>query len=121
MVSKADVFRGRVGTENWNLLKYFFNLLAEAAVISPKSFKPFDFIYPPMRIMKLFWTKNQRTILDSISSKIAHLFHVSKFTAKEEMLPFMKIMLERKKTKSIFAYLDFEPNEIDFIKKMNKL
>lgn len=121
LLSKADMFRGRVGIENWNLLKYFFNLIAESAVISPDSFKPFEFIYPPIRIMKLFWTKNQRTILDSISSKIAHLFHVSKFTAKEEMLPFMKIMLERKKTKSIFAYLDFEPNEIDFIKKMNKL
>ena len=121
LLSKADMFRGRVGVENWNLLKYFFNLIAESAVISPDSFKPFEFIYPPIRIMKLFWTKNQRTILDSISSKIAHLFHVSKFTAKEEMLPFMKIMLEREKTKAIFAYLDFEPNEIDFIKKMKKL
>jgi len=121
LLSKADMFRGRVGIENWNLLKYFFNLIAESAAISPDSFKPFEFIYPPIRIMKLFWTKNQRTILDSISSKIAHLFHVSKFTAKEEMLPFMKIMLEREKTKSIFAYLDFEPNEIDFIKKMKKL
>ena len=121
LLSKADMFRGRVETENWNLLKYFFNLIAESAAVSSKSFEPFEFIYPPIRIMKLFWTKNQRTILDSVSSKIAHLLHMSKFTAKEEMLPFIKIMLEKEKTKSIAASLDFELNEIDFIKKMNKL
>ena len=120
LLSKADMVRGRVGTENWSLLKYFFNFLAEAATVSPDSFKPFEFIYPPLRIMKLFWTKSQRTILDSISLKIGKKFHVSKKTAKEDVLPFIKIMLERKKTKSIFTYLEFEPNEIDYIKKMNK-
>ena len=120
LLSKADMFRGRVGTENWSLLKYFFNLIAEAATISPDSFKPFEFIYPPLRIMKLFWTKPQRTLLDSISLKIAKIFHVSKKTAKEDVLPFIKIMLEKEKTKSIFTYLEFEPNEIDYIKKMNK-
>ena len=27
LISKADVFRGRVGTENWRLLKYYFALI----------------------------------------------------------------------------------------------
>ncbi|MCJ7613373.1 replication factor C large subunit, partial [Candidatus Bathyarchaeota archaeon] len=66
LVSRADVFRGRVGTENWRLLKYFFNLLAEAATVPPKSFKPFEVISPPIRIMKLYWTKGKRTKLKNI-------------------------------------------------------
>ena len=36
-VSQADMFRGRIGTENWHLLKYFFNELAHAAAVNPKS------------------------------------------------------------------------------------
>ena len=42
---RADLFRGRIGTENWHLLKYFFNQLAEASAVNPQSYKPFTFIY----------------------------------------------------------------------------
>ena len=36
-VSQADVFRGRVGTENWHLLRYFFNSMSQAAAVCPES------------------------------------------------------------------------------------
>jgi hypothetical protein len=120
MVSRADVFRGRVGTENWHLLRYFFNLLAEAATVSPKSFKPFDFISPPIRIMKLFWTKGKRMKLESICAKIALKCHVSRSTAKTDIVPFVKIILEKQKSSPIIPWLKLEPDDVDYLIKMNK-
>ena len=120
MVSRADVFRGRVGTENWHLLRYFFNLLAEAATVSPKSFKPFDFISPPIRIMKLFWTKGKRMKLENICAKIALKCHVSRSTAKTDIVPFVKIMLEKQKSSPIVSWLKLEPDDVDYLIKMNK-
>ena len=120
MVSRADVFRGRVGTENWHLLRYFFNLLAEAATVSPKSFKPFDFISPPMKIMKLFWTKGKRMKLENICAKIALKCHVSRSTAKTDIVPFVKIMLEKQKSSPIVSWLKLEPDDVDYLISMNK-
>jgi replication factor C large subunit len=121
MVSRADVFRGRVRTENWHLLRYFFNLLARATTVSPKSFKPFDFIFPPMRIMKLFWTKGKRTKLENICEKIALKCHVSRSTAKTDIVPYVKIMLEKQKSSQIVSWLKLEPNDVDYVMKMKKL
>ena len=121
MVSRADVFRGRVGTENWHLLRYFFNLLAEAATVSPKSFKPFDFIYPPMKIMKLFWTKGKRMKLENICEKIAHNCHVSRSTAKTDIVPFVKMMLDKQKSNPIVSWLKLEPEQVDYLLTINKL
>ena len=121
LVSRADVFRGRVGTENWHLLRYFFNLLAEATTVSPKTFKPFDFIYPPMRIMKLFWTKGKRTQLENICAKIAQKCHVSRNTAKTDIIPFVKIILKKQKSNPIVSWLKLDSSEVDFLLKMNAL
>jgi replication factor C large subunit len=121
MVSRADVFRGRVGTENWHLLRYFFNLLAEAGTVSPKSFKPFEFIFPPMRIMKLFWTKGKRMKLENICAKIALKCHVSRSTAKTDIIPFVKIMLKKQKPSTIASWFKLEPEEVDYLNKMNKI
>jgi replication factor C large subunit len=121
MVSRADVFRGRVGTENWHLLRYFFNLLAEAGTVSPKSFKPFEFIFPPMRIMKLFWTKGKRTKLENVCAKIALRCHVSRSTAKTDIVPFVKMMLKKQKASPIVSWLKLEPDDVDYLIKMNKL
>jgi replication factor C large subunit len=120
LVSRADVFRGRVGTENWRLLRYFFNLLAEAATVSPRSFKPFEVISPPIRIMKLFWTKSKRTKLENICAKIALKCHVSRTTAKTDIVPFVKIILEKQKSSPIISWLKLEPNEVDYLIKINK-
>jgi replication factor C large subunit len=120
-LSKADVFRGRVGTENWSLLRYFFHYLAEAATVSPKTFKPFDFIHPPMRIMKLFWTKGKRTKLEKICAKIAMKCHVSRKTAKTDILPYVRMMLKKQKASSIVSWLKLEPEDVDYILTINKL
>ncbi len=120
-VSEADVYRGRIGTENWHLLKYFFNEMAQAAAVAPQSYKPFEFISPPIRIMTLFWTKGKRTMLDSICSKIGAQCHVSKETAKHDFVPFIKTMLQKKNCiPQIASYFEFTAEEVDFLIKMTR-
>jgi replication factor C large subunit len=119
-VSQADMYRGRVGTENWHLLKYYYKSLAEAAAVQPESYKPFSFISPPIKVITLFWTKGKRTMLDSICAKIGKQCHVSRRTAKEDFIPFLKIMIAKQKATPALAWLELAPEEIDFLAKMNK-
>lgn len=120
LASQADMFRGRIGTENWHLLKYFFNCLAKAAAVSPESYKPFPFISPPIRVITLFWTKGKRTMLQGICAKIGKQCHVSRETAKEEFIPWLKILLAKQKAAPVNSWLELEPEETEFLGKMNK-
>jgi replication factor C large subunit len=119
-VSQADMFRGRIGTEHWHLLKYFFNSLSQAAAVSPESYKPFTFISPPIRVITLFWTKGKRTMLDAICCKIGQRCHVSKATAKTEFIPFIKVLLAWRKADAVVSWLELAPEEVEFLCKMNK-
>ena len=119
-VSQADVFRGRIGTEYWHLLKYFFNCLSKAAAVNPQSYKPFEFISPPIRIITLFWTKGKRTMLDAICGKIGAQCHVSHATAKHDFVPFVKEILQKQKASPLAAWFKFTPEEVDFLIKMNR-
>jgi replication factor C large subunit len=119
-VSQADVFRGRVGTENWHLLKYFFNALSQAAAVAPESYKPFEFISPPIRIITLFWTKGKRTMLDGICGKIGAQCHVSHEIAKHDFVPFIKDMLQKQKSSPLASWFKLTPEEVDFLIKMNR-
>jgi replication factor C large subunit len=119
-VSQADVFRGRIGTEHWFLLKYFFNCLSKAAAINPESYKPFTFISPPIRIITLFWTKGKRNMLDGICSKIGAQCHVSHEKAKIFFVPFIKELLQKQKGTTLATWFKFTPEEVDFLIKMNR-
>jgi replication factor C large subunit len=119
-VSQADVFRGRIGTENWHLLKYFFNSLAEAAAVSPESYKPFSLISPPIRIITLFWTKSKRTMLENICGKIGQRCHVSRATAKTDFVPFIKTILARHGAAQVLSWFELQPEEVEFLTKMNR-
>ncbi|MGD0995867.1 MAG: replication factor C large subunit [Candidatus Bathyarchaeia archaeon] len=119
-VSQADVFRGRIGTEHWHLLKYFYNALSKAASVAPKSYKPFEFISPPIRIITLFWTKSKRTMLDTICGKIGAQCHVSHEIAKHDFVPFIKSILQNQKSSPLASWFKFTPEEVDFLTKMNR-
>ena len=120
LVSRADVFRGRIAKVNWHLLRYFFYLLAEAATVSPQSFRPFEFIFPPIRISTLFWTKSKRVTMEDICAKIGSKCHVSRRTAKQDFVPFVKIILEKQKSSPISSWLRLDAEEVEYLTKMNK-
>jgi replication factor C large subunit len=119
-VSNADLFRGRIGTENWHLLKYFYNSLAEASSVNPKSYKSFTLITPPIRIITLFWTKGKRNLLDAICAKIGTKCHVSVETAKQTFVPYIRLILQKKRNMPLSVYFEFTPEEVDFLTKMGR-
>jgi replication factor C large subunit len=119
-VSQADVFRGRIGTENWHLLKYFFNALAQASAVNPASYEPFKFITPPIRIITLFWTKGKRNMLDAICSKIGSQCHVSIVKAKANFVPYIRTILQKQPKSPLAAWFKFTPEEVDFLTKMSR-
>ena len=121
LISRADTYRGRIGTEHWHLLKYFYNLLAKSAAVSPESYKPFELISPPIRIITLFWTKGKRSMLEAICAKIALRCHVSRLTAKNDFVPYLKIILEKHKSNPIISWLKLTSNEVDYLVKMKKI
>lgn len=119
-VSRADMYKGRIGTENWHLLRYFYNSLAEAAATSPESYKPFTLISPPIRVITLFWTKGKRTMLDGICAKIGHLCHVSHASAKMDFIPFIKVMMARNKADGVMSWFGLQPAEVEFLANMTR-
>ncbi|WP_343377934.1 replication factor C large subunit [Candidatus Bathycorpusculum sp.] len=115
-LSQADVFRGRVGVENWHLLKYVYNNLAQAAAVDPESYKSFEFISPPIRVITLFWTKNKRTLLANICTKIGAQCHISKYEAKMIFIPYLRLMLQqKKKAPALIEWLKLTPEEVTFL------
>jgi replication factor C large subunit len=120
LISQADMYRGRVGTENWHLLKYFFNDLSQAAAVAPQSYKPFELITPPIRIITLFWTKGKRTMLDTICGKIGAQCHVSHSKAKQEFVPYIKAILQKQKSSGLIDWFEFTPEEVTFLIQMNR-
>jgi replication factor C large subunit len=120
-VSRADMYRGRIGVDNWHLLRYFFNSLSEAAAVSPQSYQPFTLIAPPIRVITLFWTKGKRTMLDAICGKIGARCHMSRATAKTDVIPFLKILLAKQKADEVVSWLKLQPEEVEFLDKMNRL
>ncbi|MGO8806265.1 MAG: replication factor C large subunit [Candidatus Bathyarchaeia archaeon] len=119
-VSQADVYRGRVGTENWHLLRYFYNSMAQAASVAPESYQAFELITPPIRIITLFWTKGKRSMLDAICAKIGAQCHVSHSKAKHDFVPYIKTLLQQQKSSALAEWFKFTPEEVDFLAKMNK-
>lgn len=121
VLSKADVFRGRIGQEKWRLLSYVLEFLAQSTVVAPGEFRPFNFTYPPTKRLILAWTKSQRTLLDTICARIGSRCHVSRRSANSEFLPFLKIMFrtESDKASQIAAWLGLDEESIGFLKKID--
>jgi len=118
VLSKADVFRGRVGTENWQLLSYVLELLTQSTTIAPKEYQPFNFIFPPTKLTLLKWTRSERTLLEKICAAIGSRCHVSRRFANSEFIPFLKIILGRESEQAaqMAAWLGLDKESIDYLR-----
>lgn len=121
VLSKADVFRGRVGKEKWGLLRYVFEFLAQSTTVAPEEFQPFSFIFPPTKWSRLMWTKAERTLLETICARIGAKCHVSRRTANSEFLPFLKIILRKESGQAsrITTWLRLDEASINYLKKID--
>lgn len=120
ILSKADVFRGRIGTEIWRLLPYVYDLLAQSATIAPKTFQPFNPIFPPTKFSLLKWTGRERAILESICAKIAVKCHISKRLANLEFIPFLRMIFKKESDRAtkIATWLELDEKSLEYIRRM---
>jgi hypothetical protein len=95
--------------------------LTQATVIASEEFQPFNFKYPPTKWILLAWTKNQRRQLNIICTRIGSKCHVSRRTAKMEILPFIKILLDRNRemTTQIKTWLKLDDEAMQYLRKRN--
>ena len=59
--------------------------------------------------------------MEAICAKIALQCHVSRKTAKQDFVPFIKIILEKQKSSPISSWLKLDAEDVEYIIKMNKL
>jgi replication factor C large subunit len=118
LVSKADIYKGRIGIEQWQLLPYFYELLTQSVVISPETFQPFQFIFPPTKFSLLNWTRKERILLENICNRISRKCHVSKKSANLFFIPFLRIMFgkESKEKAKIAGWLGLDERSINYLK-----
>jgi len=121
VLSRADVFRGRIGTEEWRLLSYVFDLLAQSTTIAPAAFHPFNIIFPPTKFSLLKRTATERSLLESICAKIGEKCHVSKRSANLEFIPFLKVILKKESDQAskIAAWLRLDEESSNYLKKVD--
>jgi len=96
MLSRADIYRGRVrSTQDWSLIRYFLDLMTAgvAASWSKKApgWVPFRF---PTRISAMSSSKAERALLGAIGLKIGKRCHISSSRAVKEDLPYLRIIFE---------------------------
>ena len=71
--------------------------------------------------MTLFWTKPKRAKLESICAKIALKCHISQTTAKNDVIPFIKTIMEKEKATPIINWLKLGSDEVEYLTNMKKL
>ena len=118
ILSRADVFRGRIGTEVWRLLPYVYDLLAQSATVAPKTFQPFNPIFPPTKFSLLKWTGRERAILENICAKISAKCHVSKRSANLEFIPFLRAIFKKgtDETSKIATWLRLDEESLEYLR-----
>jgi replication factor C large subunit len=120
MISRADVFKGRIRRwQHWRFLVYINDLLTAGVALAKKEKYPGYVQYrPTMKLLKI-WQANQRYAQrKSIAAKIAAKTHTSTRVAIQNTLPYLKPVFEkRKKDAEMLAdYLGLEKEELDWLR-----
>ena len=120
ILSRADVFRGRIGVEVWRLLPYVYDLIAQSATIAPKTFQPFNPIFPPTKFSLLKWTRRERATLENICAKIAAKCHVSKRSANLDFVPFLRVIFKKEtdQASKIATWLRLDEESLEYLRRM---
>jgi len=120
-LSRADIYRGRIRkTQNWTLLRYFIDMMTAGVATSwsqrSHGWTPFRF---PKRIGYLSRTKARRALLREIGMKIRRRCHISSSRAINEVLPYLRVILENKPetVAGLARYFSFDEDTVEFLKE----
>jgi replication factor C large subunit len=119
MMSRADVFKGRIRRwQHWHFLVYVNILLSGGIALSKDNkYKGYNKYSPTKRILKLWKAKMMNAKKKSISEKIAEKSHIS-IKEAEQMMPYIKQMFyDNKMAKQISEEFELDAEEIVWLKK----
>jgi len=100
-LSLADIYRRRIrSTQNWSLLRYVLDFMTAGVAVArertePSGWIPFRF---PQKLQWLSRTRAERTLQSAIGAKIRRKYHISSVRAMKEVLPYVRIIFERKQS-----------------------
>jgi replication factor C large subunit len=121
MISRADVFKGRIRRwQYWRFLVYINDLLSSGISVS-KDEKNKEFIkYTPTTRILAIWRANMKySKRKQIAEKIAKKTHTSKKRVIESTLPyFQQVYKNKSKNKNkLSEEFEFDKDEIDYLSK----
>jgi len=97
ILSRADLFRQRVSKQqNWRFKAFMADMLAGISFAGEPS-KRFITYRSPDRFLRLFQVKRKRAMMSGIYKKIGSHTHTSEKIVQNFYLPFLKILLRKKK------------------------
>jgi len=121
VLSRADVFRGRIKRwQHWRFMVYINALLtAGIATAKKEKYSKFTKYTPTGRLLKLWWAKQKLMKKKAIAQKIAQATHTSTRVALQTMLPYMQIIFKKNKkaAKKLTEQLDLDKEEVAWLKK----
>lgn len=115
-LSTADVFRGRIGAQNWSLLKYVYAIMSVGVALSKEEkYGGFTRYQYPSRIKKMGQSKASRKRREDIGTKVGEKLHVS-ISDATDMLPVLQLLFEDDDLRdNIVTELELTEDEIEFI------
>jgi len=118
ILSKADLFRNWVSRQqNWRFKGFMVDMLSSLSLFRSEEKHGFSPYQPPQRIAMLGRSKQKRAMLDSLCSRLGSFTHSSKRTVKRDYLPYLRIILRKRKKKDAREGDFFlEPDEEKLIK-----
>jgi len=120
MLSRADVFRGRIrSSQDWSLTRYVVDFMTAGVCMARQYSRaggwiPFKF---PSRIQSLSRSKMERAMKLSIGVKIKRRMHLSAVRASKEVLPYLKIIFKNSSEMAdgLAKWLDLDEEMIEYI------
>ncbi|MCF7862065.1 replication factor C large subunit [Candidatus Woesearchaeota archaeon] len=119
MMSRADVYKGRIRRrQHWRFLVYI-NALLSAGIASSKDekYKKFTKYVPSMRLLKIWQANMKYNKRKGICGKIASKTRSSTKYAMDNVYPFMKFLVKGNGSRDIIDFFDFDKEELAFLIK----
>jgi replication factor C large subunit len=118
MLSRADIFNGRVERrQSWGLARYASELMSAGIALS-RARQPYGWVgYRfPSNISYLSSAKPAREVRKSLAKKIGGLCHCASRTAVQDYLPlFSELFRDKEKAKALALALELDESEIEFL------
>jgi len=119
MLSKADVYRGRIKRRNdWRFMVYSYSFLTTGIAASKEQRYRGITIYKPTGRLLRIWMANQRNIKrKAIAVKLAEKTHCSKKEAFKTVPIIRPIFKNNKESKQLASELNLEDEEVEWLRR----